>query len=205
MLTLPTIEELRDTHRALKRFTGYRWATATVASATLTGLAYLVLGGPPSGFSEWPPEARAAASSLVRGVWRFAQIGGLLTLLAPAVWLRDVWLKWFVQVIVASLVFGLFFDGLQAMSRGLALGSQLPTPGFRAVLRAVAWATLLPMAIGTLPLLREAVDERLAMVPALRRLLRTGVAPSGGWMTGAKLKAFTRPLPRVAADSARRS
>jgi hypothetical protein len=196
MLWLPTIEDLRDKHHALRRFAGYRWAVAIASSAALTSVAYLLLGGPPARFGEWPPEARTAASHLVLGLWRLSFAGGVLWGLSLAEWIGDRWWRWFVRAMVMLAACGLGCDGLDRLSRGLVAAHALPGPGFAAVLRAACWATLLPMAIGSLPLLREALDERLGMVPALRRLLRTGVAPSGGWMTGARLKAFTRPLPK---------
>lgn len=184
-----------DKHQALRRFSGYRRAVATAMVAPLA-LAVSPLFGSPSNLADWPAAAQDALAGLSGGVWRLVAAAWVAAVAAPAVWLRPPWLAQGTRLAAATLVVMAVSAGLRDIAWAARLLTELPAAGGLRVAVAAAWGTLPPLVIGALPLVYAAVSERVGMIPALRRWLRTGMAPSGGWMGSARLKKFTRPLPK---------
>lgn len=196
MLVLaPLLTWIAEKHRALRRFSGYRWAIATGAFGPLALLA-LVLFGPPSTVRGWPAEAQDALAGLSGGVWRLAVAAWVAALATPAVWLRPSWLARATRMAAATLVVVAVSAGLSDLAWAMSLLAKLPAAGLLRVCAVAAWGTLPPLVVGAIPLLYAAVRERVGMIPELRRWFRTGMAPSGGWMGSARLKKYTRPLPK---------
>jgi hypothetical protein len=189
-----------DTIRALWRFDGVRWLCAACMAVLLTRLAGAVLSYSPHGVEHWP---RAALIVVASGLDVRSHTTALFVLLivrrvgeSVVSYSIDRRMRAVSTAVWGALLACTISAMLTAVWRLGAASVDLPRAGRWPVALVCLRMCVVPLILGTVPLLVMAFAERIIVIGWIHRLLRTGRGVHGGWLRPVVLRRFTKPLPR---------